>query len=147
MEDETKLYGECAYLLDKIYDKCESMEGGWDDLINHIASIDDTKFETERDFYFRYYKFLSNIYWRISRWDCAQKFNQVRKKEVYYKNNEGKIVTEPGFTIHNYDYKMYIWALNRSLTYGMNPIMIDVAECELTPAELRRLNKMAEENK
>lgn len=145
MEEVSKLYGECAYLLDKIFDKCESMDGGWDDLINHLAAIDDS-FETEKEFYYNYYKYIRNIYWRIVPWDKAQKFNKVSKKEVMVKC-DNKIKHVPGFCIWNYDYKMYLWALKNSHTYGMNPVMLDVAECEVTPAELRRLNKMAEENK
>lgn len=147
MNDEaTKLYGECACLMDRIFDKCEAMVDGWDDLINHLAEIDDTQFETERDFYYLYYKYLRNIYWRILKWDEGQPFNQVHKKEVA-KKIDGKIVHVSGFCIWNYDYKFFIWATNNNHTYGMNCSMLDVSEEELTPAELKRLTKMAEENK
>lgn len=145
MESEaTKLYGECAYILDKICEKCDSMEGGWDDLINYLAEIDDTQFETERDYYYYYYKFVSRIWWRIRNWSEPQAFNQVSKKEVAV-NREGKVKYVDGFSIWNYDYKMFMWAMNRKFTYGMNPSMIDVPADELTPAELRRFEKRAEE--
>lgn len=143
--ESTKLYGECAYLLDKILDKCESMDGGWDELINYLAAIDD-RFDTEKDFYYKYYKFIRQVYWRIKPWNEKQPFNQVQRKEVPIKH-DGKLVHVDGFSIWNYDYKMYMWAINRGFTYGMNPSMIDVAAEELTPAELKRFEKKAEENK
>lgn len=144
--ESTKLYGECAYLMNKICDKCEVMTDGWDDLINYLTEIDDTQFEEERDFYYYYYKFLRNIYWRIHDWKESQEFNQVSKKGVYA-NHNGKVKTVDGFSIWNYDYKMYIWAINRGFTYGMNPSMIDVPADELTPAELRRFEQKCEERK
>lgn len=147
MNDEaTKLYGECACLMDKIFDKCETMLDGWDDLINHLAEIDDTQFETERDFYYYYYKYLRNVYWRILKWDEPQPFNSVHKKEVDV-NENGKIVHVSGYSIWNYDYKMFLWAVNRGLTFGMNAAMIDVAEQDLTPAELKRFEKKAQKDK
>ena len=145
MEEVSKLYGESAYLVNKIFDKCESMEGGWDELINHIATIDD-RFETEKEFYYEYYKFIRNVYWRIATWDEGQKFNQVDRKEVYTKGKD-KVGYVPGFCIWNYDYKMYMWALRNNHTYGMSTSMIDIAEEDLTPAELKRFEKKAEEDK
>lgn len=143
--ESTKLYGECAYLLDRVFDKCESMDGGWDELLNHLAAIDD-KFDTEKDFYYKYYKFIRQVYWRIRPWHEKQPFNQVQKKEVLVKR-DGKLMHVDGFSIWNYDYKMYMWAVNRGFTYGMSPSMIDVSEEELTPAEIKRFEKKCEENK
>lgn len=145
-KESTKLYGECAYVMNNIFNKCESMINGWDELLNYLGSIDDTQFENERDFYYYYFKFLNFIYWRIHTWTEPQKFNKVRRKEVE-KKVDGKIKKVPGFSIWNYDYKMFLWALNHHHTYGMNPSMIDVAEEDLTPAELKRFEKKAEENK
>lgn len=147
MNDEaTKLYGECAYLLDKICDKCESMNGGWDDLLNHLASIDDTDFGAEGNMYHLWYKFLMHVYWRIRNWDEPQEFNQVRHKDVYWKV-DGKIKTVPGFSLYNYDHKMYIWALKHGFSYGVCPRDIEFPESELTPAELKRFNQKVEEDK
>lgn len=143
--EQTKLYGECAYILDKIFDKCESMNGGWDELLNHLAAIDETQYETDREYYFGFYKFVRQVYWRIHNWDESQGFNQVRKQEVQ-KKVEGKIRLRDGFSIHNYDYTFFKWAMEHNHTYGMSPSSIEVAAEDLTPAELKRLTKMAEKN-
>lgn len=144
MDNQNRLYGECAYLCDKIFETVEKWEGKWDDLINMIAAIDDLSLKTDEEIYRRYYKFLQSIYWRIQSWNEGQKFNRVSRKEVYAKC-DGQLVTVPGFSIWNYDYKMYLWALDRGYTYGMNPSMIDIAEAELDAASLKRLEIKAKE--
>lgn len=143
-EQPTRLYGECAYLLDKIWDKCESMHGGWDELIDHIASIDDTAFGSEANTYHLWYKFLMHVYWRIHRWTEPQSFNQISRKQIYWKV-DGKSKVVDGFSIWNYDHKMYIWALRRGFSYGICPRDIEVPESELTPAELKRFSQKVEE--
>lgn len=143
-EQPTKLYGECAYLLDKIFDKCESMKGGWDILLNHLASIDDTAFSTEGNLYHLWYKFLMHVYWRIHNWEEPQGFNQIRRQKIYWKI-EGKTKTVDGFSIWNYDHNMYMWALKHNFSWGICPQDIQVPECELTPAELKRFEKKVQE--
>lgn len=144
-KESTKLYGECAYLLDKIFDKCETMNGGWDLLIDYLASIDDNQFQSEEEFYHYYYKFIRNVYWRIHRWGEAQDFNKVRKKEVDKRVEGNKTKKADGFVIWNYDYKMFLWALRKNHTWGLNTSMIEVAIEDLTESELKRLEKMSEQ--
>lgn len=142
MEHEsTKLYGEAASLLDSIFEKCESMEGGWDSLINHLAAIND-HFETEKEFYHYYFKFIMHIYWRIKPWDSPQVFNQVTAREVPIRQ-DGKIKHTPGFSVWNYDYNMYRWALDKGLWDWMSPSSFSIPEEILTPSELQRFKKKA----
>ncbi len=142
MEHEsTKLYGEAAAILGKIFDKCESMGGGWDDLLNHLAAIND-HFDTEKEFYHYYFKFIMHVYWRILPWKEPQAFNQISVRDVPIKQgNKTKYVS--GFSVWNYDYKMYRWALNKGLWDWMSPSSFTVPEEVLTPAELQRFKKKA----
>lgn len=134
MEDRglTKLYGECAYLLDEIFKICEKM-GGWDELVSHLDSIDDYKFKNEQDLYFRYYKFLKNVYWRISRWTEPQPFNKVSRIKL----QNGK----DGYRIWNYNYQFYCWTLDHGYTEYMNTSMVEVPKDKLTAAEVQRFER------
>lgn len=148
-KEETKLYGECAYLLNKIFDKTEDMDSGWDELINIIASIDDTKFKTEQELYSNFYKFLRNVYWRIYSWKEPQPFNRITKENVIVAVSDDPVphtTTKEGFRIWNYDYKMFIWAVQHGFTYGMSTQMIDVDKDLLTAAELKQFEKKAGTN-
>lgn len=141
-EEKTRLYGECAYVTNRLIDKFtedDKLSDKWDGFIDRLTSIDDCHFETERDLYL-YYKFLVQIFWRTRTWQEGQPFNRVSKKEVYAKDS--KVV--PGYTIWNYDYKMFLWAVKNNHTYGLSPSAIDVTEEELAPAELKRFEKKVE---
>lgn len=142
-KEDSRLLGECAFVADKIFDKCESMEGGWDDLLNMIASIDDFSLKTEQDLYNYHYKFLQNVYWRIHSWDVAQEFDRVFDKEVYAER-DGKLRHVEGYSIWNYSYKVFKWAVQRGFTYGMGTQMLDVPKDILTEPEIKRFEKMKE---
>lgn len=145
-KEDTRLYGECAYLLDKIFDKTEEM-GGWDELINMLACIDDIKFKTEQELYSYYYKFIRNVYWRIHSWEEPQPFNRITKQQVALSvSNDAvpKAKLADGYLIWNYDYKVFRWALERGLTYGMSTGGIEVPASLLTPAQIEHYNKKAE---
>lgn len=146
MDEATKLYGECAYLLDKIFEKCESMEGKWDELIDLLAEVDDTQFESERDLYYYWYKFLRNVYWRIYPWDEKQAFNRVTDREVYM-TKDGKTTTVEGYCIWNYDHKLFKWVVNRKLLGYTSTREIQVPKELLTEAEKYRFNNMAKQSK
>lgn len=146
-KEETKLYGECAYLLNKIFDKTETMEDGWDELINMLASIDDTQFKTEQELYNKLYKFARNVYWRIRTWKEPQKFDQFRIAKSIAVVIDNKVKYEDGFTIWNYSYKIFLWALDKGYVPYMSTQMIQIPRSMLSEAEIKRFESKCQNEK
>lgn len=126
----------------------EEKIGPWDDLINLVADIFDSEGQSldNKHLAFDVYPFFWHLYYRIREWEKPVPFNQVRlfKQSV---SADGKQYREDkdGYMIHNYDYKTYLWA--RKLGFG-DYICNDwlwVAKEALTPAQIKRFDKLAEQ--
>lgn len=123
-----------AKWADKISDEMERI-GEWDDAINMIGNamagveLDNP---SDKEFYILF-EFLRNFYYRVTKWDASQPFNRVSAESD---TKLGEV-----YRIHNYDYKMYHWAMTRRFTKYLSPSEILVKETELTPAEHQQFDK------
>lgn len=130
-DKESRLLGECAYLLNRIFDRCEELD--MPKMVGMILSIDPDKYHTEHDLYYNYFEFLDFIRIRMRSISPDEKFNVVQR------------VNEEGYSILNYDHSIYLWAREKGLRDYMAPSYITIPKEKLTEAEIKSFENKVKE--
>lgn len=136
MEEITALHslnlewGCVTNLLDKIISIEDKIEGGWPELIDMVA--DSMTEEGEKkdpvSVFFNLYGFMFRLYYRIKYDPVRQPFNRASY------NEKNKL-----FTIDNYDYKTFVWAIDNGLSGGISNSHITIPEEKLSKKQIERL--------
>lgn len=128
-------WGIVAKLMDKISDREEAM-GGWDELINMIAeTYANASAETDSyKIFFNLHQFFFRLYYRIKAFDSPQPFNSVNKTTIGRENY---------YRISNYDYKMFLYAMNNGYMEHLDNLSFLIPESKLDAATKKKLEARA----
>lgn len=123
-------WGCITNLMDKISTVEDSIEGGWQELVDMVADAMTEEGE-EKDpasAFFTLYQFLWRLYYRIKANPEKKKFN------IYSASDEQYWVT-------NYDYKAFKWAKKKGLVEEIDNLVIKIPKSKLTADERRVLDR------
>ena len=145
-EDATLIWGSISRVVEKIGDRAEAL--GWDEVINMTADLVDKEGANmdAKHLTTDVYTYLMRLFFRIKSYDAPMPFNLVVERQHNMADAGRPSQMEAGFEICNYDYPTYLWLKK------VNPDYLDIVsgwvpKAALSPAQIRRLEKQAEENR
>lgn len=127
-------WGSVANIIDKIGDIEETIDGGWDELINMLADAmteEGTTKSTATAFCYLF-NFVYNLLFRLRSNPSRRPFNIVSKINV-----DGK----EAYRITNYDYKSFKWAKSNDLILNIDNDCLDLSASALTEAQRNAFDK------
>ena len=127
-------WGSIANLADKISDIEETIEGGWDELIDVVADAmteEGTTHSTAKAFSYLF-NFMYRLLFRLKADPTKRDFNQISKETT-----EGKEV----YRITNYDYKAFKWAKSENIIGWIGDDYIDLPTEKLNDKIRRTLDR------
>lgn len=145
-EDASLIWGSITRIVEKIGDRADALN--WDEAINMTADLVDKEGASmdTRHLTTDVYTYLMRFYFRIKAYDAPMPFNLVVKRQHNTAPPGRPTHYEDGFEICNYDYPTYLWLKKVNPEY-LSPNTCWVPEAALSPAQIRRLKKQAEENR
>lgn len=127
----------------------EANIGPWDDLTNLVASLlDSSRTSTPEALATQVYPFLLRLYFRIKSFDTPRPFNRVSTSDrsVPDPNRPQYSDIQPGFLVSNYDFATYRWAIALHQEDFIDNNSLWVPRSALTPAQIKRLERKANES-
>lgn len=126
-------WGSVCNLADKISDVEQTIDGGWDELIEMVAeAITDEGTVKSTSVIFSYlFNFLYNLLFRIKTNPVKQPFNVISKLDGAYR-------------ITNYDYKSFKWAKSNELSSKITTEYIDIPAEKLSDSQKKTFDERCE---
>lgn len=127
-------WGCITKMIDRISSIEETIEGGWDELLNMIADMveENSQEKDAAKVFFYIYQFIFRLYYRLKRNPEKRAFNQISKITI-----TGKEV----YRITNYDYKTFKWAKENGLVMELSNDCLDLPEDKLTINQRRAFDR------
>lgn len=127
-------WGCITKMIDRIGSIEETIEGGWDELLNMIADMveENSQEKDAAKVFFYIYQFIFRLYYRLKRNPEKRAFNQISKITI-----TGKEV----YRIANYDYKTFKWAKENGLVMELSNDCLDLPEDKLTINQRRAFDR------
>lgn len=141
-------WGAILNLATKLADVEEKI-GPWDDLTNLVASLlDNHRTSAPQVLAQEVYPFLFRLYFRIRSFSAPVPFNKVSRtvRSAPLSDNPQYRDDAPGFLISNYDFNTYRWAISLKQDDFIDNDNLWIPASALTPAQVKRLEKKAEED-
>lgn len=132
MHEVTIEWGCVTNLLDRIALIEEKIDGGWGEMIDMIgdAIAEESVNKDPASVFFNLYGFLWRLYFRVKQNPVRQPFNRYSFDE-----------RNDCFTILNYDYKVYCWAIQNGLGKGISGSYITIPAEKLTDKQVAALKQ------
>lgn len=127
-------WGCITKMINRIGSIEETIEGGWDELLNMIADMveENSQEKDAAKVFFYIYQFIFRLYYRLKRNPEKRAFNQISKITI-----TGKEV----YRITNYDYKTFKWAKENGLVMELSNDCLDLPEDKLTINQRRAFDR------
>lgn len=121
-------WGSVANLIDKIGDIEETIDGGWDELINMVADAmtEEGSSKSTTTTFCYLFNFMYNLLFRLRSNPTKRQFNIISKTVT-----DGKDV----YRIENYDYKSFKWAKSEELIFKIDNDSLDILESKLSDTQ------------
>ena len=126
-------WGSVSNLIDKISDIEETIDGGWDDLVEMVADIitEEGTVKSSSVIFSYVFNFMYNLLFRLESNPVKRDFNIISKTKI-----DGK----DAFKIENYDYKSFKWAKENELAFKIDKDSLYILEDKLSEPQKKSFN-------
>lgn len=126
-------WGSVSNLIDKISEIEETIDGGWDDLVEMVAdTIAEEGTVKSSSVIFSYvFNFMYNLLFRLESNPTKRDFNIISKTKIDEKD---------AFKIENYDYKSFKWAKEKELAFKIDKDSLYILEDKLSESQKKSFN-------
>lgn len=130
-------WGSVSNLIDKISEIEETIDGGWDDLVEMVADTitEEGAIKSSSVIFSYVFNFMYNLLFRLESNPTKKDFNIISKTRIGGKD---------AFKIENYDYKSFKWAKENELAFKIDKDSLYILEDKLSEPQKKSFNNRCE---